>query len=287
MKLVDATKWLSVLTSTHPLESITIHGGEPVLYRPLLESVLKVATELQVPRRGIITNGFWAQTKRTAHRILTALKHSGLTSITFSVDGFHQEFIPLEYIRIGLQEAVSLNFTKVSVLSHFLSSVDADNQYNKHTTQLLMALEDIQGVQTNRFVLSLYGRAADTLAGLVEKKEELPTGPCSLPYWLGGNLHNPKAIEIDSEGNITLCPGICIGNLQTQPMADLVEDYSPDKHPILKILDRDGPIGLSKILARLGIEINGSFVDECHLCYQMRRLLQEYYPLKLAPRSCY
>jgi MoaA/NifB/PqqE/SkfB family radical SAM enzyme len=135
MKVADAKNWLSILASTYTLQSITVHGGEPLLSFPnyCLEKIVRYATELKVPRRGIITNGFWATDKITARRKLTKLKSSGLTSITFSVDGFHQEYIPIETVRIGLEEASGLGFTKVGVLSHYLVSVKTENIYNKLT----------------------------------------------------------------------------------------------------------------------------------------------------------
>lgn len=289
MKVDDAKKWLSTLASAHPLQSITIHGGEPLLFFPnyCLERILRYATELNIPKRGIITNGFWATDKETARRKLTKLKSCGLTNITFSVDGFHQEHIPIETVRICIEEAVALGFTKVGILSHYLISPKAENIYNKLTNQALAKIEDIDGIQIARYKTSLYGRAAETLAEFMEKDSKLPSGPCRLSYWLGSEIQNPKAIEIDFDGHVTLCPGICIGNLKTQPLTDVLRDYVPHKHPILSILARDGPMGLAKVVDDLKIYYDHRFVDECHLCYEMRRLLQRHFPLRLAPSSCY
>ena len=289
MNVRNAHHWLSSLAKMQPLQSITIHGGEPFLYFPnyCVEQILQKATSLDVPRRGIITNGFWAIDNETARRKLMKLKSCGLTSITFSVDAFHQEFIPLNSVQIGIKEACALGFTKVDVLSHYVDSVKADNIYNQTTNQLLAKIEDIKGVVIDRFKTSLYGRAADNLVEFAAKSPLPPSGPCRLPYWLGDEIHDPKAIEIDFLGNVTLCPGICIGNLKTRSLTDVLSNYSPETHPILNILAREGPIGLVRMAADFGIDCDQQFVDECHLCYEMRQQLHRLFPAYLAPVSCY
>jgi hypothetical protein len=289
MEITDARNWLSTLASNHPLESITIHGGEPLLYFPnyCVERILRHATELKIPRRGLITNGFWAIDRETARRKLAKLKSCGLTSITFSVDGFHQEYIPIETVRIGLEEAVTLGFSKIGVLSHYLTSVQAENLYNNLTNQSLAQIKDIDGILIERFKASLYGRAAETLAGGLSKSRNLPAGPCPLPYWLGNEIQDPKAVEIDYNGHVTLCPGICIGNLKSQSLTNVIDYYDPHQHPILNVIAQEGPIGLAKIADDLGINYDQRYIDECHLCYEMRRLLHKHFPLHLAPSSCY
>ena len=289
MRVSDANQWLTTLSATQPLQSITIHGGEPLLFFPnyCVEKLLQMATTLNIPRRGIITNGFWAIDQETARRKLTKLKSCGLTSITFSVDAFHQEYIPLNTLRLGIKEAMALGVTKISVLSHYLVSVNAENVYNQKTNKILAEIEDIDGIHIERFKTSFYGRAAENFAGFVEKTRLRPSGPCHLPYWLGGKLKHPKAIEIDFNGYVTLCPGICIGNLKTQSLTDVLSNYDPNTHPILKVLVQEGPIGLARMADEGGIDYDQQFVDECHLCYEMRQLLQQHFPSHLAPSSCY
>jgi hypothetical protein len=175
----------------------------------------------------------------------------------------------------------------VGVLSHFLESDKADNIYDQKTHHLLDKIKEIHGIKIDRFQVSLYGRAADNLVEDMEKPSLLPSGTCRLPYWLGNEIHDPKAIEIDFNGNVTLCPGICIGNLKTQSLTNVLRNYAPEKHPFLHILAQEGPIGLTRMVTEFGIKINQRFVDECHLCYEMRQKLQRRFPSYLAPSSCY
>ena len=108
-----------------------------------------------------------------------------------------------------------------------------------------------------------------------------------MPFWIEGDLQNPETIEIDCEGNVTLCPGISIGNTNIQSLTKIIRDYKADKHPILCIISNEGPIGLLKLAEKHGFERDRKFVNECHLCYELRRYLQPFYPYSLAPESCY
>ncbi len=87
---------------TRPLQSLTVHGGELFLYFNILKGIFKKARELGIKERWVITNGYWTEIKETAERKLSELKESGLLSITFSVDAFHQEYIPLTKLKVSL-----------------------------------------------------------------------------------------------------------------------------------------------------------------------------------------
>jgi hypothetical protein len=287
MKLVDAERYLQVLTDAHPLQSITVHGGEPFVYFENLKQIMKRAKELEVPRRWVITNGYWAKTKEVAKEKLIELKEAGLMCITFSVDGFHQEYIPLEYVKNGIEVATNVGFERVVVDSLFLGSLNSDNFYNNLTRRVLENLGELGEVEINRGQVDFEGRAAEFLASYVESKAEIPRGKCQLPFWIGGDLKNPEGIEIDFEGNVTLCPGICIGNTKTQSLTQILEGYDCLEHPILSILSEEGPIGLFKVAIEKGFNQNAKFIDECHLCYEVRKFARHYYPQHLAPENCY
>ncbi len=110
---------------------------------------------------------------------------------------------------------------------------------------------------------------------------------CPVPFWIEGDLQHPKTIEIDSEGNITLCPGISIGNTKIQSLTEIIQNYDCDKHPFLSIISKKGPIGLLELATAKGFEETQNYVNECHLCYELRKYLHPNYPLFLAPKECY
>ena len=286
MKLVDAEKYLKEIVETQPLQSIGAHGGEPFLYFGLLKHIMKKAKELGVPRTWVITNGFWAKTGEIAGKKLAELKEAGLTNITFSVDSFHQEYIPLETVRNGIKAAVKVGFERVCVDSIFLGPPESDNFFNISTRDALESLKKFDGIEIHSRQADFEGRGSE-LVRYMEPKEETPTGECRVPFWIGGDLRNPEGIEIDFEGNVTLCPGVCIGNTKTRPLTQILRSYDYVEHPLLSVLAKEGPIGLLKIAIAKGFSQDQKFINECHLCYEMRKFLSSYYPQHLVPANCY
>ncbi len=286
--LDDAEQWLSELAKNNKFEWLTLHGGEPFLYLDDMKTILAVANELGVPRRGAITNGFWASSSQAARMTLKDLVNAGLNTLTFSVDGFHQQYIDIRNIRFGIEAAVSLGLEKVWVDSYYIESLESKkNPYDPLTKASLREVQEIEGIEYSLYPVDFEGRGAKSLVGFAEMFNEIPHGNCVLPFWLGGDLRSPEVIEIDFEGNITLCPGICIGNAKRNSLSDSLNSYSYSNHPIIRVLVEAGPIGLYRLALQHGLETNSTFVNECHLCFEMRRLLQQYYPKHLAPNRCY
>jgi hypothetical protein len=287
MNLHDAQRWLQELTETQQLQTLTVHGGEPFLYLDALVEILKSAHKLNIPQRWVITNGFWATTEAIARQYLRALKDAGLTCITVSADAFHQEYVPLKKIRNCITAALDLDFKRVCVDSYFVIGPHADNLFDTSTSSILERLGALPGAEINQYRAGFDGRATDYLVEFVEPKLHIPDGKCRLPAWLGGNLKNPEACEIDFEGNVTLCPGICIGNCKHESLAHIINHYNYHHHPIIRVIAQQGPRGLLTLAQENGYKADATFVNECHLCYEMRRFLHTFYPHHLAPQACY
>ncbi|MFX1304012.1 MAG: radical SAM protein [Promethearchaeota archaeon] len=286
IKPKEASQYLKELTEIQPIESVWIHGGEPFLYFDCLEHIIKEAKKLDITRRGVITNSFWAKNEKIAYKKLAKLKKVGLTVLTFSSDFFHQEFIPLEYVRNALKAAVAIGFDNIYVDCYFVNDITADNYFNQISKSNLEILSDIEDIEVHRFLMSVEGRATD-LTEFINLRVELPSGKCPVPFWIEGDLQNPETIEIDCEGNVTLCPGICMGNTNIQSLTKIIQDYDVSKHSILSIILNQGPIGLLNIAKNHGFQENQQFANECHLCYELRKSMQEIYPYSLAPKECY
>jgi len=286
IKPKEASRYLEELLNMHPLQSVWVHGGEPFLYFNCLEHMIKEATKLGIARKGVITNSFWAKSIEIAKKKLRKLKEAGLNALVFSFDFFHQEFIPVEFVKNTLIAAVDLEFETIYVDSYFVNDLTSENYFNKITKKNLEILGDIEDVEFHRLPMGVEGRATE-LREYLNLKPELPSGECPVPFWIDGDLKNPETIEIDCEGNVTLCPGISIGNTNIQSLTKILNDYDVEKHPILSIVSNEGPIGLLKLAEGHGFQHNQNFVNECHLCYDARLKLLDKFPQYLAPRQVY
>jgi MoaA/NifB/PqqE/SkfB family radical SAM enzyme len=287
INLDDAGRWLSELVKNQEFEWLTLHGGEPFLCFDEMKAILRMAKETGISKRGSITNGYWAKTPQIAKKLLKELVDAGLNRITFSVDGFHQRYVDIGVVKLGIKAAVSLGFDWIGVDSYYLESLDSVNLYDRLTKASLREIQEIEGVEFSLHQIDFEGRGAKSLTDCIEMSFEIPSGRCVFPYWLRGDLRSPEDVEIDFEGNVTLCPGICIGNAKVDSLSEILDNYACRNHPIIKILAEEGPIGLHRLAKQHGLRPDSRFVNECHLCFEMRKSLHEHYPSNLAPKRCY
>lgn len=287
MTVRNATKWLTDLRDSQPIETLTVHGGEPFLYPKVLERVIRKAKDFGISHRGVITNCFWAHDEDKAMKTLHAMRNSGLTGITVSVDAFHQEYVALECVRNALEAAISIGFDRVWADSYFIHSPEFENPFNLRTLRLLDELTDLESVEFSNYPVDFEGRAADELVQYVSSRNSESPSRCRPPHWVGESYMDPVGIEIDPNGNVTFCPGICIGNTSEQSLPNIMRDYDPNEHPIIRALVEDGPNGLYRMCKAKGLCDVVEYVDDCHLCYMTRRLLRGSYPRELSPESCY
>ena len=123
------------------------------------------------------------------------------------------------------------------------------------------------------------GRAADKLTDGLPRRQwrEL----CECPY---EELESPSRVHVDAYGHVHICQGISMGNMWETPLPELVRDYDPQDHPVCGPLIRGGPAALARAL---GVAPEEGYVDECHLCYTVRRVALDRFPDYLAPRQVY
>jgi len=79
------------------LQLVVFTGGEPFLLGKDLLACVEYCAKKGLSTR-IVTNAFWAKTRKSAVRMIKACKDAGLSEINLSCDDYHQEFIPLERV---------------------------------------------------------------------------------------------------------------------------------------------------------------------------------------------
>ena len=123
------------------------------------------------------------------------------------------------------------------------------------------------------------GRAVEKLS------HDLPLRPWQemreCPY---EDLESPSRIHVDPFGNVHNCQGISMGNMWQTPLSELVRNYKPQAHPICGPLIRGGPAELARAL---GLKPEPGYIDECHICFSVRRKAAESYPDFLCPKQVY
>ena len=136
------------IASEYAIQSVMTFGGEPLLYPDIVYEIHKKATELNIPKRQLITNGYFSRDYDKINLVAKSLAESGVNEILLSVDAFHQETIPLEFVK-AFAQAVNKTDIILKLQPAWLQSPDADNMYNRKTRELLDEFENIETGEGN------------------------------------------------------------------------------------------------------------------------------------------
>jgi hypothetical protein len=286
MTVAEVESYLAAVAD-QTLEWVLLFGGEPFIHYDLLQESVALAAPLAPVL--VFTNGGWATDPDTARQRLTGLQAVGLDYILFSVDAFHQAHTPLERIATGIEAAREVGYRTIEIDNRWLGAPDTDNPFNRRTQDIMTRLAklcDLSGINVIQGPARMVGRASDELSPHLAL-ESTPLAECPLPDYLGGDLRVPTGVEIHPGGWVNLCAGLALGNTWERPLDEILADYDPDAHPIIRVLAREGPPGLLRLAQRHGYSPARGYVDGCHLCYQVRRFLRPYYPGHLAPAHPY
>ncbi len=131
------------ICAQYRIASLMTFGGEPLIYPEVICQIHRTATEMGIPRREVITNGFFSKDKKRIRAVTESLASSGVREILLSVDAFHQETIPLDPVKYF---AASVKDCGISVkLSPAWLRCEADNNpYNTQTKEILNAFADLK-----------------------------------------------------------------------------------------------------------------------------------------------
>ncbi len=134
------------IAEEYNISSVMTFGGEPLLYPETVCEIHKAAKEMNIPKRQLITNGYFSKDFRNIKSVAQKITESGVNEILLSVDAFHQETIPLEYVKF-FAKAIKESNIKIQVHPAWLVSPEADNPYNNRTKEILDEFNQI-GIET-------------------------------------------------------------------------------------------------------------------------------------------
>jgi MoaA/NifB/PqqE/SkfB family radical SAM enzyme len=260
---------------------VWLFGGEPFLYFDLLLGAIESAKDLGFSM-WTTSNAFWATSEEEALRWLRPLKEKRLDSIQFSADPFHWEYVPLEYVRNAVQAAEKLNINYSISNCYFLGKDD--------NSVLRLSQEITTRMSRHRFFISpinFQGTGAEVLAEQAPKQPWTRYKKCNYgPCGVGRGVAQLGIVNIDPYGYVQPCPGISIGNAKERKLSEIIRTYDFGENPIMKVLYEEGPVGPAKMAMKYGFKPT-EYADECHLCYEARKVLLKHYPQYLAPAIWY
>lgn len=244
---------------------IFYEGGEPFLFFPLLVESIKQAHQRGF-KVGVVTNAYGAISEADAALWLKPLAEAGLSSLSISNDAFHYGEDKHNPAAMAFSVAQRLGIDAASICIDPPKVVVPSGSGEKGNPV-------IGGGATFR------GRAVET------QSDDLPLKPwaelTACPY---EDLESPSRVHVDPFGHVHICQGISMGNMWQTPLSHMITTYRPERHPICGALIRGGPANLAKAMA---VTPNAGYVDECHLCFMVRKASVDRYPGYLAPKQVY
>ncbi len=266
MTLADIRDALQQAKATGTVDEVYFEGGEPFLYYATLLKAIRLAHEMGF-NVGIVSNGYWATSLEDAQAALEPF--SGyLDTLSVSSDFFHYNEFISDQARFSEEIAKILNIPASTI--SIASPIENGDQCIDETRGTLPSGES--GVMFR-------GRAAVNLIDKAGRKSWDILTECPFE-----DLVEPGRIHLDALGNLHICQGIVIGNINEKPLKDICAQYDPHSHSIVKVLLEGGPAALVK---QFDLPHDEEYADACHLCYTSRILLRERFPQLLRPDQMY
>jgi len=278
----DVRKYLEDISKDFEIVEVNFFGGEPLLNFNLLIDLIEEAKKFDNPRIGLPTNGYWGKDDMIARKYAQKLKKVGVNLIGFSVDAFHQEFIPFDVVKRAINASYEAGIESILIISQTLGSQDDKNTYNEKTNQLIDSIsKEFPFCQVIKSELQVKGRAIKNLT------EYYPMLTIPLDKCL---IFKAPMYMIDPNGWVFHqgCQGICLGNAKKNSLSEIIREFKPRKHPIIsKVVTKGGVSNLLEIAIEKGYKPQNAYADKCHLCFSTRNFLRPYYPNILEPPNLY
>ncbi len=282
MELGDIKRYLEDITTNYIVDEVGFFGGEPLLNLDLLVSFIEEVKRYDIPNIGLPTNGYWGKNDTTAKKYALKLKEAGLNTIGFSIDMFHQEFIPLDVVKRAMKAAYEVGIERIYSITQNLGPGNINNSFNEQNKKITEVISnEFEFCQVINSELQVRGRAAKQLIKYYSMNT-IPSDKCL--------IFKVPMFMIDPNGWVfhQLCHGICIGNAKKNALSKIIMNFNYRKHPIIgKLVAKGGTNNLLEIAIEKGYKPQNGYADKCHVCSLARNFLRPFYPNILEPSNIY
>lgn len=196
----------------YQIQSLMTFGGEPLLYPDDVCKIHKAAKEAGIPKREMITNGYFSKSKERIKEVVHMLAESGVNNILLSVDAFHQETIPLEPVKF-FADCVREEGIKITLSPAWLVSKEDDNPYNIRTRELLLEFTEKGFLVSSGNVIWPEGNAKKYLSEYFDDTIEYVN-----PY--EDDPRDVRSICFDPNGDVLN------GNIYENDILEIIDAYS-------------------------------------------------------------
>ncbi len=206
-----AIKAVRDICENYKIESLMTFGGEPLLYPETTCAIHKVASELKIPSRQLITNGYFTKDPKRIYAVAEDIALSGVNDLLLSADAFHQETIPLDAVKSFASCLVDLK-VPVHLSPAWLVSEKDPNPYNLKTREILDSFVPLGIPVGTGNVIFPSGNALKYLSEYLDPSMASPYEDDPLDV---------RCISFGPSGEVDLLGG----NIYETPIMDIVKSY--------------------------------------------------------------
>ena len=200
------------IAAEYDIKTVMTFGGEPLLYPDAVYAIMTAASELNIPRRQVITNGYFSKNADKIHEVAEQLAVCGVNDLLLSVDAFHQETIPLCLVKQFASEAKACGIP-IRLQPAWLVSATDDNPYNRKTREILGSFADVKIPVGEGNVIFPEGNALRYLAEYFT--DTLPENPYA------EDPRDVRCVSFEPNGDVLG------GNVYERDIMEIIRDYLP------------------------------------------------------------
>ena len=200
------------IAAEYDIKTVMTFGGEPLLYADAVYAIMTAAKELNIPKRQVITNGYFSKKTDKIREVVEQLATCGVNDLLLSVDTFHQETIPIDVVKQFATEAKKCGIP-IRLSPAWLVSAVNDNPYNIKTREILDSFADMGISVGEGNVIFPEGNALKYLAEYFT--HTLPENPyVEDPY-------DVRCVSFEPNGDVLG------GNVYKRDIMEIIKDYAP------------------------------------------------------------
>ena len=200
------------IAAEYDIKTVMTFGGEPLLYTDAVYAIMTAANELNIPKRQVITNGYFSKNADRIREVAERLAACGVNDLLLSVDAFHQETIPLDVVKRFAAEAEKCGIP-IRLQPAWLVSAAKDNPYNRKTRKILDSFVDMDITANEGNIIFPEGNARKYLAEYFT--DELSENPYV------EDPHDVRCVSFEPNGNVLG------GNVYERDIMEILRDYAP------------------------------------------------------------
>lgn len=200
------------IAAAYDIKTVMTFGGEPLLYADVVYAVMETATALNIPRRQVITNGYFSKDTEKIRAVAQRLAACGVNDLLLSVDAFHQETIPLDTVKAFAAQAKRCGIPMRLSPAWLVSRTD-DNPYNRKTREILASFADMDIPTGEGNIVFPEGNALKYLSEYFT--DVRPVNPYE------EDLRDVRCISFSPNGNVLG------GNAYEMDVMEIIENYTP------------------------------------------------------------